>query len=444
MVPGRLVRVSPSQVEKGGRRLETREWVTLVHVAASGRLPEQDRDALTTDDLAVSHAGAEPGVVNVWQRMGMDQASVDSLWGNLRGIEETAQVASPPPEVKSGHIVRGPWVGFQDVQVPVGNGVVLFGRLGVPEKGDEIPGSFVIITHGLFGTLDGLDMENHVQALRRAGHHVLALEMRGHGETNCCHPEYIISFGIYESSDLLAAARWLKAEHGAARVGLVSFSLTGYESLLAAWLDGNSRVTGLAQVPVLAGLPGWKEEPAFNAGMFIVSAPVGVVDLADRFDARANMLDAPCKATFQDHVAARLASYHEAPAYSMWALAKSEFVRGGFGKNSTDFEKARDAFMGFIDLSRDQWRVGAQRMENIRVPVLVLSAANDPLGTAQGVAELFGRVHNPNVGVILLKEGGHMGFSALSADYYYSVMLNFFDPKTAPRMAEMQTAAAAK
>ena len=66
------------------------------------------------------------------------------------------------------------------------------------------------------------------------------------------------------------------------------------------------------------------------------------------------------------------------------------------------------------------------------MPVLVLSAANDPLGSAQNVAELFSRVHNPNIGVVMLKEGGHMGFSALSADYYYSLMMNFFDPKTGP------------
>ena len=75
---------------------------------------------------------------------------------------------------------------------------------------------------------------------------------------------------------------------------------------------------------------------------------------------------------------------------------------------------------------------GARRLENVRVPVLVLSAANDPLGTAQGVAEVFARVKNPNIGVVMLKGGGHMGFPALSADYYYSMMLDFFDPRTGP------------
>ena len=71
-------------------------------------------------------------------------------------------------------------------------------------------------------------------------------------------------------------------------------------------------------------------------------------------------------------------------------------------------------------------------MENIRVPVLILNSANDPLACAQDVANLFCRQHNPNIGVILLKEGGHIGFAAYDADYYYTLMTNFFDPATAP------------
>ena len=122
--------------------------------------------------------------------------------------------------------------------------------------------------------------------------------MRGHGETLCEHPECVISFGIYECGDLLAAARWLKETQGATRVGLVCFSLTGYESLLTAWLDGKAPVTELAGIPLLAGLPSRQEQPAFNAGMFVVSAPVGVVGVADGFDRRY----LPLRGTGQNHV----------------------------------------------------------------------------------------------------------------------------------------------
>ena len=73
----------------------------------------------------------------------------------------------------------------------------------------------------------------------------------------------------------------------------------------------------------------------------------------------------------------------------------------------------REDMEWFIDLQSKNWAVGARRMETVRNPVLVLSAANDPLGTAQDVAEFFSRANNPNIGVILLNGGGHMGFAAL-------------------------------
>ncbi len=63
----------------------------------------------------------------------------------------------------------------------------------------------------------------------------------------------------------------------------------------------------------------------------------------------------------------------------------------------------------------------------------MLSAANDPLATAQGVSDLFSRIKNPNIGVVDSTTGRAYGIPALSADYYYSMMLNFFDPKTGPK-----------
>jgi len=442
MVPADLVRMDAAQVTQTGRRLATRAWVARVHAAAAVELPADERMALTTDELS-----SNGKIVDVWAHFGMPAADVDSLWGNWDGIAQTAQVSSPPPQLETNaaglsRLRREKWDGFEDVEVP-GDGATLFGRLGAPDKKNEIPGSFVIMTHGLFGSLDGYDVQNHVQALRRAGHHVLAMEMRGHGETQVDHPEYTISFGIRECGDLLAAARWLKTAHGATRVGLVSFSLTAYEALLSGWLDGKKPVTEFAGVPLLAALPKPQAAPAFNGGMFVVSAPVGIIDVADRFEPRLNLLNAPCKTTFQDHVAARLALYRQPAGFSMWALAAGEFDRSGFNAFYKGFPQAKQDLVRFLDMNgttaapeagapAEPWNVGAARMENIRVPVVVLSAANDPLGTGQSVAELFGRQNNPNIGVILLHGGGHMGFTALSADYYYSLLLNFFDPRTAP------------
>jgi predicted alpha/beta-fold hydrolase len=239
---------------------------------------------------------------------------------------------------------------------------------------------------------------------------------------------------VRESGDLLAATDWLRHAHGATRVGLVCFSLTGYESLLTAWLDGKNAAEQFVDVKLLQELPAHRERPAFDGGMFIVSAPVGIMDVGESFSHRSTVWNGPVKASFEDRVAKRLEEYGDTPGFSMWDLSRAEIARSGLLAGYKDFEAARPDFLRFIDLSADNWKVGAARMENVRVPLLVLSAANDPLASGQSVAELFSRQRNPNIGVVLLKEGGHMGFSALSADYYYSLMVNFFDPRTGPRM----------
>jgi predicted alpha/beta-fold hydrolase len=429
MVPERLTRLGPQ-----ASTLPTREWVKQANAAMAFALPPCERVPLTTDDFL--HEGR---VTNVYRYFDINPAHVDSLLRNLDGLEQTSEVSAPPSVVdQKGHLFRPAWAGFSDVEIPVGNGITLYGRIGAPDLKDpgvhEIPGSFIVITHGLFGSLDGLDMANEVEALRRAGHHVLAMEMRGHGETNAEHPEYAVSFGINESADLLAVAQWLKTQHHATRVGLVSFSLTGYEALLTAWLDGTHAVTRFDRIPLLRNLPRhMQQEPAFNAGMFIVSPPVDLMEVADRFDTHYNLFTGPCKALFQRHVAERMALIQQAPSYSLWAWAASEFRRTGWEDQYPTFAALKVDLVRFLNLRTDDWAEGARRMENIRVPVLILASANDPLGTAQGVSDLFARVKNPNIGVVMLQQGGHMGFPALSADYYYSLMLNFFDPKTGPK-----------
>jgi len=75
------------------------------------------------------------------------------------------------------------------------------------------------------------------------------------------------------------------------------------------------------------------------------------------------------------------------------------------------------------------------------VPVLIVHAANDPLAPAQEVADLFSRVKNPNVAAIILPSGGHVGFAAYNRAYYFSLIMNFFDPKTGPVAAPDSTTA---
>jgi predicted alpha/beta-fold hydrolase len=408
--------------------LSTRAWTAAANTKADPLLPVLQKSPITQDDFL-----KDGRAIDVYRHFGYDPEEIDSLLGNWKGLEDTAQVASPEPDKDpKGHILRPAWGGFRQVEVPV-DGAVLYGRLGEPDPRHEIPGSYIVFTHGLFGSLDGLDTENQVEALRRAGHHVLAIEMRGHGETNVCHPEYAVSFGIRESSDFIAVAEWLKKTQGATRVGLVSFSLTGYEALLTAWLDGSKPVDRFDHVPLLKDLPRRSDgEPAYNAGMFVVSPPVDLQTIADSFEKHYTVLDGPCHSIFQGHLAERMSLVQENSTTSMWGWAMSELVRSGWGHSYANTDAMKADFMRFIDLRAGDWAEGARRMENIRTPVLIMSAANDPMGTAQGVVDLFSRVKNPNIGVVMLGGGGHMGFPALSADYYYSLMIGFFDPQRGP------------
>ena len=75
---------------------------------------------------------------------------------------------------------------------------------------------------------------------------------------------------------------------------------------------------------------------------------------------------------------------------------------------------------------------GARRLAVIRSPVLVVQSADDPLRSAQPIADLFARTDNPNCGLIVLAEGGHGGLISFCAPYLYGMIRTFFDPATAP------------
>jgi predicted alpha/beta-fold hydrolase len=444
MNPKRAMTFTRQEIEPDAQPVSARHWVERAAELAVGLLPDGPDALLTTDQLSKN---GQP--IDVYQFFDINPDNLDDLLTNLDGLEQTAQVVSPERELDAkGHLLRPKWDHFVDVEVPGEDGTPLYGRLSEPlqhearktKQARAIPGAnavadsetYIIITHGLFGSIDGLDMLNQVNAFRTAGYHVLALEMRGHGETQCRHPEATLSFGIRESGDLVSAANWLKTKYHAKRVGLVTFSLGGYEGLLTAWLDGAHPVTRFEHIGFLKDLPQPKPEPAFNAGMIIVSSPVDIISTADRFDKPMSLLDAPLKATFQEHIAKRVASYGETPTRSMWGLAEREYDRAGWSAKYGNFNTIKPELVDFLDFKADDWEEGVRRMDNVRVPVLMINSANDPLGTAQGIADLFGRVKNPNIGVVMTAAGGHMAFTAYATDYYYTLLLNFFNPVTGP------------
>jgi predicted alpha/beta-fold hydrolase len=67
------------------------------------------------------------------------------------------------------------------------------------------------------------------------------------------------------------------------------------------------------------------------------------------------------------------------------------------------------------------------KLASARIPVLIVQAANDPLECAQDAADLIAKTPNPNLAVVVLAGGGHVGFAAYARAYYFSLIVNFFD-----------------
>jgi pimeloyl-ACP methyl ester carboxylesterase len=120
----------------------------------------------------------------------------------------------------------------------------------------------------------------------------------------------------------------------------------------------------------------------------------------------------------------------QTPRRSMWAYVHYELGRSSWVTAYPDYPSLLADTLELIDFSHGHWR----RLEGVRVPVLVLQAADDPVeGSAQAAAELFAPLGNPNCAMIILRHGGHAGFSAAVTAYEYNLLRAFFDPRTAPR-----------
>jgi alpha-beta hydrolase superfamily lysophospholipase len=403
-------------------RPATRTWVDAAHRILCECLPETRRNGLTTSALT----NLDGGPVRVCERFGWNPEMLGSLSGNLSGLICSAQMIQNADEPVGPMAAPAPdWPGFRAVEVPVAPGTDLCGRIAYPPGRT---GDYVIIVHGLFGHLGEYRYRDLAEALQRRGFGVLGLDMRGHGRTEQTRPGCPMTFGLLEPGDLRAAAEWLRRSRGARRVGLIGFSMGGFQSLLAASQDGNGLVDPIGRRPV-------GERPAFDAGVIAVSPLIDSLGVAAALEPPADYLSDPVRFTIQNSIRRKMAAYADedrAARAGVWDFFEFEIGRSPVARMYPDRRSIREQALTRIDLAGADWSAGVSKMESIRVPTLVLHAANDPLTRAQSVAELAARVRNPNFGVILLPDGGHTGFPALSSAYYYSLIVNFFDPRRGP------------
>jgi len=69
------------------------------------------------------------------------------------------------------------------------------------------------------------------------------------------------------------------------------------------------------------------------------------------------------------------------------------------------------------------------KLEYARIPTLIVHAVNDPMANAQDIPDFIASVENPEVAALMLPGGGHLGFAPYAREYYFSLILNFFDPQ---------------
>lgn len=377
---------------------DARTWLEMAHQRLAPLLPVHTTPALLTRDLR-----SAPGEsVDVYRHFHRSERLLGSPLFNPVGILYTAQASrGHGPAARA-----APWPEFDDVWVPVQPGLELAGRLGLARRdGEVIDADCIVVLPGLYGDNTALRMQDFAFVLRELGFHVLALEPRGHGQTQRRYPDEPYSYGVLETNDLLAVSRWLSQRSEVARVGLVGFCWGGFTGLLAA---------------CEAGRESQSANRAFAAGIIAVSPPIDFRAVADRLETRWSALRDPVYRFLGDIVALRAQAMGLADVgFSLRRLFRAELTRA-----IPDCADPVAFAERFLDLRCDS---ATSRLEAARMPVLVIHGSDDPVESAQPLADLIAHTGNSNVAAVVLPGGGHCGFAPYSRRYFYSLVASFFD-----------------
>ena len=394
-----------------------RAWLEATHDALKGLLPARSAHALLTADLTDDRGRP----VDVFERFELDPAGLGSLRTNWRGLAHTAQASSTGRE---GQAAGDAWPGFEDIWVPGHDGLPLAGRFGATAGDSGIRNAdAIVILPGLLGDNRVMRTRDLAVGLRRWGFHVLALELRGHGLTDQRTPQAAYTFSSLETLDLLAVSRWLRGQPHVRRTGLIGFCWGANHALCAAWYDGCRGQHSSVHPRLAAQLDPVPDDRHFEAGVMAFSPVLRFEDLLDKLDSERSRIREPALAGLQVTIRERMTRKgYPDPSGSLRNLIACELHRSRLANPEVE----RDAYR-FVRMLPYRNQSDGDKLQSARVPVLIIHAANDPLAEAQAVADLFAKIHNPSVAGIVLSGGGHVGFAPFARDYYYSMIVSFFD-----------------
>src|SRR5207302_1109422 len=102
---------------------------------------------------------------------------------------------------------------------------------------------------------------------------------------------------------------------------------------------------------------------------------------------RRTLFDSPLRAIFQGRTEQKMKELAGKSSYRVWDLMECELCRSKWIKDYPNYSALLADDLRFIDFCQLAGpAAGARRMEAVRVPVMVLQAADDPLcGSAQAV-----------------------------------------------------------
>jgi predicted alpha/beta-fold hydrolase len=367
-------------------------------------------------------ANGEP--VDVYQYFDRDINRLQGLTSNWWALQDTAQ------SIERGYAIENAprlWPGFQDVWIPVAPGVQIHGLLGVAESnGQVIDANCIVLLPGLWGDNGARRAVDLSTGLRRAGYHVLSLEPRAHGQTEARYPDIYYTYGVTEVQDLMKVSEWLQDSYPSVRkTGLIGFCWGANQALLAAWFDGRKPDDPSISPALARMLDPVSPRRHYEAGIMAFSPVLDWEHFLDRMDTPKDMWKDPSPAAFQISTMEHMQRKHYPEITgSLRICIAYDFAYSGLTRHFPLSDGYR-----FLRLLPYRGLPSGAKMEKVRAPTLIVHSVNDPLQTAQEVVNLAAMTSNSNFMALMLPGGGHIGFQAYARKYFYSLIVDFFDPQ---------------